>query len=265
MTATDRTRALIASRHGKFVAAKVATVAEKYLKAYNNLGNIDMTCNGEMAAVRRVLEHVPGDIIDAGANEGQWAGAVCRFASGRTIHSFEPVPHIFAKLCAKLAGVPGVQLVNAGLGALTGTITINYNPAVSGISSAFPVIDWQGDAQPVECRIMSGDDYLEEQRIGRVGLLKIDVEGMEAACLAGFEQAFAKGIIATVQFEHGPSHVHSGHTLKYFMDWLEARDFALFRIFPHRLLPLHYDIRRESFEMQNVFAIRRDVRARLGL
>ena len=265
MNAINRTRAFIASRHGRFVAAGLATMAEKYLKAYNNLGNIDMACNGEMAAVRRVLRHLPGDIIDAGANEGQWASAVRPFAGDRVIHSFEPVPHTFAMMRERLRDVPRSRLVNAGLGARADTITINYNSAISTIASAYPIIDWQDDAQPVQCRIITGDEYLASEGIAQVALLKIDVEGMEADCLAGFANAFASGTIASVQFEHGPSHVHSGHTLKYFADWLTARDFALFRIFPTRLLPLHYELRRESFEMQNLFAIRTDLRASLGL
>lgn len=264
MDAIDRARGFIASRHGGFLAARLATIAEKYLKAYNNLGNMNMAYNGEARALRLVVGRLPGDIIDAGANEGQWA-AVRPDAGDRSIHSFEPVPPVFARLQARLAGVPGAQPVNAGLGAQEAEVVLNYNPGVSQITSAFELVDHHGGAQPVRCRITTGDRYLADQGIAEVALLKIDVEGMEADCLAGFADAFARGAIAAVQFEHGPSHVHSGHTLKYFNDWLEERGFALFRIFPTRLEPLRYDPRRESYEAQNLLAIRRDLMPELGL
>lgn len=265
MSTIERVRGLIASRHGRFFAAKLAAGAEKYLKAYHNFGNMNMAYNGEAAALRLIVEQVEGDIIDVGANEGQWARAVRPFAGERTIHSFEPVPQTFAKLSTTLAHTPGARLVNAGLGAREGIITLNVNPAVSEMASAYPVVDWHAGAEPIQCRITTGDRYLAEQGIAAVALLKIDVEGMEADCLAGFDGAFQQGIIASVQFEHGPSHVHSGHTLKYFVDWLELRGFALYRIFPMGLKPLHYDLHRENYEMQNLFAIRRDVAAEMGL
>ncbi|TCD06858.1 FkbM family methyltransferase [Erythrobacteraceae bacterium CFH 75059] len=266
MSAIDRARGFIASRHGGFIASRLATVAEKYLKAYNNLGNMNMACNGEVRALRHVLARVPGDIIDAGSNEGQWAGAVLPFVTGdRTVHCFEPVPQTFARLADALGGRPRVRLNNAGLGAREGSFTLNFNPSVSEVTSAYPLVDHHGGACSVECRVTTGDLYLAEHGIAEIALLKIDVEGMEAECLAGFEDAFGAARIASVQFEHGPSHVHSGHTLKYFKDWFEERGFVLFRIFPRRLEPLRYELRRESFEAQNLLAVRRDLLPALDL
>ena len=257
MEIKDGLRNLIAGRHGGFISRRIARMCEQYLNAYNNVANWDMSHNGELRALRQVLAAQPGDVIDAGANNGQWALTVLPFTTGHPVHSFEPVPQIFEVLQRELAGKTGVRTVNAGLGSREETITINYSPDVSTISSAFPLIYDAFAASPVECRILTGDGYVAEQGIERIALLKIDVEGMEAECLAGFDKSFQDGKVAAVQFEHGPSHIHSGHTFKYFRDWFDARGFDLFAVFPKRLIRLEYDILRESFAGRNYFAIRR--------
>lgn len=263
MSIKTRARSFIAARNGNPLAAGLARVAEQYLNAYNNIANWDMGHNGEMRALRLVLGALDGDVIDVGANEGQWATAVLPFLAGNRLHSFEPVPDIFARLHARLGATAGVTLVNAGLGARDETITINFDRGVSTISSAFPLIYEGLAARPVACRITTGDAYLAEARIAVLSLLKIDVEGMEAACLDGFDRAFAERRVGAVQFEHGPSHVHSGHTLKHFVEWFGARGFALFEIFPKQLRPLRYDILRERFAGQNFLALREDLVARV--
>lgn len=264
MSLKDRARHWIAARHGGAVAARLARVAEQYLNAYDNVANWDMRRNGELRALQGALAAFPGDVIDAGANVGQWASAVAPFARGRTVHSFEPIPALCAELARATASFGNVRAVEAGLGRAAATVTLHYTPRSPTITSAYPLI-WDDDmAEPVACRIVTGDAYLAAEGIDAVALLKIDVEGMEAEVIAGFEQAFAARRIATVQFEHGPAHVHSGHPLGYFVTLFERLDFRIFAIHPRRLVPFRYDILREDYRGRNFFAVRADLAESFG-
>jgi FkbM family methyltransferase len=220
-----------------------------------------MRFNGELRILRKAIGAFAGDVIDVGANTGQWATTVAPYAEGRMIHSFEPVPAIYAELQRTVAPWSNIRAIPAGLGDQAKTLELNYSPESSTISSAYPLL-WGGDgAERVECDIRTGDEYLATNGIDAVALLKIDVEGMEAATLKGFEQAFTAGRIASVQFEHGPAHVHSGHTLGYFNELFGGLGYQLYYVFPRRLKRLQYDLLRDGFHGQNFFAVRRDLAA----
>ncbi|PLK27384.1 FkbM family methyltransferase [Novosphingobium sp. TH158] len=265
MSLKTRTRSMIASRHGGFLASRIARLCEQYLNAYNNIANWDIATNGELRALRTLLAQLGGDVIDVGANEGQWAREVIPFLNGRRIFSFEPIPAIFAQLQRNLAGLPQAIPVNLGLGSRAQELEFNFSPAVSTISSAYPLIYDEPGGETVKCRVVTGDEFVEGNDIERISVLKIDVEGMEADCLAGFERTFARGAVAAVQFEHGPSHVHSGHTLKHFIDWFGQRDFRVFAVFPNALRPVEYDLHRETYAGQNFFALHGDHGGLAGL
>src|SRR6478735_4922614 len=75
-----------------------------------------------------LLDATPAPVVfDVGANVGQ---SVTRFRdlwASCTIHSFEPSPQTFAKLQANTGGTAGVHLVNAGVGAVPGTMMLQHN------------------------------------------------------------------------------------------------------------------------------------------
>ena len=219
----QRLRAAIAATHGSWLSAFVARTAQAYLNAYNNLCIWDVELNGELAAFKRIVRQTDGVVIDAGANIGQWANATKPYLGGKHLHCFEPIPDVFAKLCANVPE-PHITKNNLGLGSELKTIELNYSPTLSSISSSFPLIHPRKDDRPVQCRITTGDAYLTEKGIERVSFLKIDVEGMEMDVLSGFAKALGEGRIGAVQFEHGPSHIHSGHSLKSFVDFFRPFD-----------------------------------------
>jgi len=252
-------RSFIASRHGSFVADRLARLSEQYLNAYDNVANWDIGINGELRAIRDVLTRIEGDVLDVGANAGQWATAVIPYLGDRSLHSFEVVPPIYVALARNVAGHANVFPVNKGLSDATGTIEVHYSPSSSTISSAYPLIEDRQDQVVVTCAVMRGDDYIQDTGIGDVALLKIDVEGMEIAVLDGFEASFRRGAIKTVQFEHGPSHLLSGHTMQTFVQWFDRFGYDVYTVYPNRLIPFSFDIMKEKFTGQNFYAIRRDM------
>jgi len=265
MSFLNRARALIAASHGNPASAVIAAVAEKYLNAYNNLVNWDMHYNGELRALRFLVNEVDGDVFDVGANAGQWATAMLPYLSDKSLHCFEPVPAVFSKLNTSLSAAPNAKINNIGLGREPAELEMNYSPSVNTITSRYDLVFDRDDQHKITCHISTGDAYILERHIQAISILKIDVEGMEMDVLAGFDRAFCEGKVASVQFEHGEAHILSGHMLKDFVDFFESHGFAVYVVFPRALKPLHYTFSSEGFEGRNFFAIRKDVASRIGL
>jgi FkbM family methyltransferase len=145
-------------------------------------------------AVTRFLraELKPGDVVlDIGANIGLHSlGAAKQLrdlgGDGRVI-AFEPAADSLEKLraaaeCNKLADL--ITLVPAALGERKHKATLHadsrYDPADSGVRSL------QADGEVVQdVPVIRLDDWAREHSLERLDVVKLDVEGSEAAALGG--------------------------------------------------------------------------------
>ena len=149
-----------------------------------------------------------GDVvIDVGAHVGDFAEAVQAYQPWVKIHAFEPLPAAFAVAETKLAPFGDIELHNVALGRAKGQndffvrkFSTNSSFLVSG--STRMAADW-GDSLATEevlrVPIVTLSDYLQEQKIGRVRLLKLDVQGYELEVLAGAESVL--GVIDWIYTE----------------------------------------------------------------
>ena len=96
------------------------------------------------------------------------------------IYGVEPDPRTFASLKANVGGLDGVTIDQRAAGGSDGESTFfcsEYSIASSLVATAGP-----GHAVPV--RTVSLDGLMEELRLERIDLLKLDVEGAEYDVLA---------------------------------------------------------------------------------
>jgi FkbM family methyltransferase len=142
-------------------------------------------CQQEVALYQQLLH--PGDVVvDCGANIGShtvfFAGTV---GPQGLVHAFEPQRVIHQMLCANLAlnGLHNARAHHAAVGAAEGMIAVpavDYAKATNfgGVS----LVDGAAEvAAAEEVPVMTVDGLGLE----RCDLIKIDVQGMEAAVLAG--------------------------------------------------------------------------------
>jgi FkbM family methyltransferase len=115
--------------------------------------------------------------FDIGAHRGQTARKLLRAFPGVQVHSFEPLPENFAVLQETTAGI-AVRNVNAAVSDRSGTVTI-ARARSSDRASVY------GSGERVELPAVTVDDYVREQGVDRVDVLKIDTEGHEEAILRG--------------------------------------------------------------------------------
>jgi FkbM family methyltransferase len=145
-------------------------------------------------AVTRFLraELKPGDVVlDIGANIGLHSLGAARqlreLGGGGKVIAFEPAADSLDKLraAAELNGLADlITLVPVALGERKYQAALHadsrYDPADSGVRSL------QADGEVVQdVPVIRLDDWAREQSLDRVDVVKLDVEGSEAAALAG--------------------------------------------------------------------------------
>lgn len=139
-----------------------------------------------------------GDVcIDVGANFGWYTTLFYRHAGeGGAVHSFEPVPATFRELTRnyEILGSPeNVFINNLALGNHEGTVSINL---FADLPTGHASLSAQGrsDTEVFDCRMVTLDSYLEEQAVGPVNFVKVDIEGAELMFLNGAKTLFEQDI-----------------------------------------------------------------------
>ncbi|WP_426327656.1 FkbM family methyltransferase [Pedobacter sp. R-06] len=134
---------------------------------------------------------VLGTIIDAGANQGQFAIAASHFYPGAHIYSFEPLPEVYPVLQHNTRRLNGITTYNMALGNSTGTLEF-YSNAYSHASSALNVSALQKNMLPktatshrIEIPVQRLDDLHHKVIFTSPVLLKMDVQGFEKEVLKG--------------------------------------------------------------------------------
>ena len=133
------------------------------------------------------------------------------------------------------------------------------SPLASTSHRRHPGIQWDA----VETiRIRRLDEVCAEEGIGRIDLLKIDVEGHELSVLRGARTMLGEGRIQRVQFEFGGTNVDSRVFLRDIFELLS--DFNVSRILRDGVVEVRYEPLWEIFTTTNFIATRSALRQVTG-
>lgn len=203
--------------------------------------------NYEVAETRfceRYLE--PGmTAVDAGAHIGLYTLLFARLVGpeGR-VYAFEPAPTNHRRLVENLAlnAAENVVVEQAALYREPGRMTLHLfpeelgawhslgEPALADPSVAYATI---APSSAVEVEAVTLDKYAPRHGLGRIDLLKVDVEGAEADVLAGARATLASGRVGAVLFEVSKPQTEAlGHGPGAAFEELHAAGFAVHDLEP---------------------------------
>ena len=144
-------------------------------------------------AMRKYL--APGGIfIDVGANIGYLSAiAAGLVGTGGEVHSFEPVP-VYCRRLQRLAELnPCHSIFPSGCaaGECAGTCTI-YVTREPGQNTMVPAYQRRAEiVSTLDVPVVRLDDYIAENKMTRISLIKIDAEGFELPVVKGLERYFS--------------------------------------------------------------------------
>jgi FkbM family methyltransferase len=134
-----------------------------------------------------------GDVVlDVGANYGEFTVLFSNIVGPRgVVHAFEPVPPTFLALKERITSeckYKNVVLNNIGLSDANGAFDIHVPSGDFGQASLrrHQVASWRkGTEEVYSCQLRTLDDYVQENEIRTVNVVKLDVEGAELLMLKG--------------------------------------------------------------------------------
>jgi FkbM family methyltransferase len=189
---------------------------------------------------RFLLFKEPLTILDVGANQGQFLGLIVQPLQAAGIpfhvHAFEPGRDAYEILRKNFGHHANISLNNFGLGGESGDRNLFYDEAGSGLASLSQRrLEHFGirfdRSEKVTIQVL--DEYCAQRGIGRIDLLKLDVEGHELDVLKGASQTLGTRKIKMISFEFGGCNIDSR---TYFQDfWYFFQSNGMGRI--SRILP----------------------------
>lgn len=187
---------------------------------------------GLLAGLRARLGDCP-EIVEAGAHSGLDTVCLSRLFRDGTVHAFEPVPELFAKLRKRTAGLANVRSYNCALDARSGEATLHLSGGSSDGSSSLlrpsghlefhPRVTFAASLQ-VPC--VSLDDWARENGIAKVDLLWLDLQGLEFDVLSA--SSLVLPTVKVIYTEVSQKEMYEGSRLyPEYRSWLVARGFAV--------------------------------------
>src|SRR5262249_48499807 len=209
-----------------------ARCADRLLDRYANL-NYDPLDNGEAFVLRTLARFPVRQVVDVGANVGGWTALAHRYLPAAHIHSFEVLPDTAEQLRRNVGHLPNVSVRAVGLSDSEARLSFNVYEGLSAITTAFDYPHPIPPAGVIEAPVTTLDHLVRSHGIDQIGLLKIDVEGMELEVIRGAREAIAAGRVLAIQFEYGRLNIITKHLLRDFYLLLEEQGFVVGKIYPN--------------------------------
>ncbi len=241
--------------HSDAAVVRAARHAVHWLIEYLHAENHDFVTNGE-ARLLGCLGPTATTILDVGANRGGWALEARRRCPNATIYCFEIASETRARLLENTAGVERINVLDLGLAEAAGCEQVKYYAERDAVTSMFDYPHPEGHVWNKE-RVQAGDDFVKDQKLAHIDLLKIDTEGADFRVLRGFDATLSRGAISVVQFEYGYACILARALLIDFYEYLAPKNYVIGKLHPRRVDFRPYRLADENFFGPNFVAVHR--------
>jgi len=179
-------------------------------------------------------------VVDGGALDG---GSALHYASlfpQASVYSFEPFPESFANVQRAVAQHSRIKAVNLALAERVGPRTFHANrdgatnsllPNAPDITKYLPT-EWVAPTGSVTVQCTTLDTFAAEQKIEKIDLLKLDVQGGELLVMAGADDLLRRHAIELIYTEVNYAETYAGAARYYdLFSHLEARGYRLYGLY----------------------------------
>ena len=140
-------------------------------------------------------------IFDVGAEDGSSCERYLKIFKSPFIHSFEPRKDKYEIMCEKFKNNNNIFLNNLGVGSVN-EIREFYQIDNGGRSSFLKsTVDDVNNQKKINTKLITIDSYLKNNKIKKINLLKIDVQGFEDEVLNGAKEILKNQNIDVIELE----------------------------------------------------------------
>lgn len=207
-------------------------------------------------------------VFDVGANVGNYSNSIKSLSPDVKLFSFEPHPKSFEIL--KLNSEKyGYNAYGYALGKEKSKLMLyDYEKESEGTEHAslfketFDNI-YKEKVISYEVEVTTLDEFVKENNIDKINLLKIDTEGNDYNVLLGSKKSLKNEAIDIIHFEFNVMNVYSRVFFKDFFELLE--NYNLYRLLPKGFIHIekYESVHCEIFAYQNIVAVRKKLNMHL--
>jgi len=220
--------------------------------------------SGEKNFIEQLIQQnklTSGVVLDIGANIGNYSIMLRQHKISLPLFSFEPNQDSYNTL-AQNAELYKFTSIKKGMGAQTGQAKMYDYASENSTEHASMYRDvieqiHKSVAREIDIQLTTVDEFVAQNNIDEIALLKIDTEGNELNVLKGASQSIEKGLINIIQIEFNEMNVVSRSFMKDIVDMLPSYNF--YRLLPGGMLPLgnYQALYFEIFAFQNLIALKK--------
>ena len=182
--------------------------------------------------------------VDVGSHRGEYIIQLLKRFNVQKIYAFEPNPTIFKKLSKKVRNKKNIEIFNVGVGHLNEKKILHQN-IESSSSSIYPLninskyykkkfiilnfLNLKKISKPIEIDLIKLEDFLNNKKIIKVDLLKIDTEGHEREVLEGASSMIREKKIKYILLEFHLSKMYQNYDIKDLENFLDNSNFKLLK------------------------------------
>ncbi|WP_287356387.1 FkbM family methyltransferase [Moorena sp. SIO3B2] len=237
-----------------------------FLQSLMGIGTGGNTSNsGERSCIEFIIKNFeePYCIFDVGANKGQYLELSVKTLKNKKykIHCFEPGKYTFKQLLKKSDLSNSIYFNNIALGKSSEQLNLYYdNPGSGGASFTKRNLEHfnMNFNQSEVVSVSTLDNYCADNKIEKIDLLKLDVEGHEIDVIEGASNLLSNSRITMIVFEFGGCNIDTKTFFQNYYYFFDKYDMKIFRITPSGYLyPINsYREILEQFRTTNFVAMR---------
>jgi FkbM family methyltransferase len=188
------------------------------------------------AEIAMIRGHHGEQLFDVGANFGAFSLAMGRENPKSAVHSFEPSPRIFGALRENIRHnrMDHVRANQMAVSDTVGTLQFTVDEQCGAMSRlGGNVINRSAPTSTLNVQSTTLDHYCQENKIDRIALLKIDVEGAEPKVLRGAAKLLSQRRIDFIYLEYCPQWLSDiGESTQSLRDSLEPAGYRFHQLSP---------------------------------